>query len=302
MNKFLKIILVFLIPVLIVGVVMEVLLQNIPNIYSYKSEYISTNKKEIETLLLGSSHTLYDLDPTYFDSNTFNAGHVSQTLDIDYTYLQYYIHNLPELKTVVLRLSYTTLFEKLGETNEDWRSKNYTIYYPFNSSNKLVYHSEVLSVKFKNNVSELCDYYLKTDMPIEWNQLGWGTELAEEKVIDLDKAGERAAARHTIENHEFLPELKSTLDLFIRLCEENNINVILFTAPAFDTYREHLDKNQYQTMMSIGEKMDNKYLNCRYFNFIDDSLFLEEDFYDADHLNPKGAKKMSLLMNTLVNQ
>jgi hypothetical protein len=42
--------------------------------------------------------------------------------------------------------------------------------------------------------------------------------------------------------------------------------------------------------------------NCYYVNLFEDTTFLASDFYDADHLNELGAKKLSLLLNKKIKQ
>jgi hypothetical protein len=37
-----------------------------------------------------------------------------------------------------------------------------------------------------------------------------------------------------------------------------------------------------------------------YYNFLNDPSFQAEDFYDADHLDEKGAKKFTLLLDSVI--
>lgn len=280
---------------------MEYQLREIPNIYKFKSNYLRQHASKIETLLLGSSHTLYDLNPEYFTDKTFNLGHLSQSLDIDYKLLEYYIDEMPNLKTVVLRLSYSTLFEKLEDTNEAWRIKNYNIYYPFSLKQHQKYNYEVLSVKLKNNLDRLKGFYLEGENFENWNNLGWGTDLRNSNnEADLEALGELTAKKHTADNNKLFPELSKTLNRFIKLCEINNINVILFTPPAYKSYVEHLNATQFNAMEKLGTTIALNSENCKYFNFIKDDSFTNIHFFDADHLNAKGAKKLSDLINTIV--
>ena len=70
-------------PILVVAILMEILLRNMPNDYLFKKKYLDEHSSEIQTLILGSSHSFYGIDPAYFNSKTFNASHVSQTLNYD---------------------------------------------------------------------------------------------------------------------------------------------------------------------------------------------------------------------------
>jgi hypothetical protein len=50
------------------------------------------------------------------------------------------------------------------------------------------------------------------------------------------------------------------------------------------------------------KKFAAKYDNVTYQNFLLDSSFSAIDFFDADHLNEIGAKKLTSKLDTLINQ
>ena len=54
MKKFLKNGLIFVFPLLLVLVPLEILLREVPNPYKYKYEWMQKNAPEVETLVLGS--------------------------------------------------------------------------------------------------------------------------------------------------------------------------------------------------------------------------------------------------------
>ncbi len=55
-------------PILVVAILMEILLRNTPNDYLFKKQYLDKHSSEIETLILGSSHSFYGFNPEYFVS------------------------------------------------------------------------------------------------------------------------------------------------------------------------------------------------------------------------------------------
>jgi hypothetical protein len=48
----------------------------------------------------------------------------------------------------------------------------------------------------------------------------------------------------------------------------------------------------------INERKDNK--KIFYFDFMNNHNFKDKDFWDSDHLNRKGAKKMSNILDSLL--
>ncbi|MDO4782501.1 MAG: hypothetical protein Q4A09_04695 [Capnocytophaga felis] len=298
MKQFLTKFLIFSIPILFITIFMEFLLRNIPNDYLLKKQYLDKNSYEIETLILGSSHSFYGLNPEYFDSNTFNASHISQSLNYDYEILKKYQQKFKKLKTIVLPVSYFTLFAKLEEGSEPWRIKNYGIYYDMNLKKSLANYSEVFSSRLNLNARRIVSYYVLNNPSVSCTKLGWGTSFNSKDAEDLIESGKIAAERHT------MPEINSykyqkifndnilILKSIIQWSKANNIKVLFLTFPAFETYRQNLSQEQLKIT----------YENCFYENLLSDTNFLPIDFYDADHLSEIGAKKLSILINEKLNE
>lgn len=300
MKKFLHILLIFCLPVLLASGTMELLLRHIPNGYTIKSDYLKTNNKSIKTLLVGSSHVFYGITPSLLSEKALNYGNVSQTIDVDYQIINQHIDSLESLETIVIRLSYTTLFEQLETGDESWRIKDYEIYTDINLDSKLTYHSEVLSVKLKNNLKRINDFYFLNEHPEFVSNQGWGKHTAREHVQNIDEAGRLIAEKHTIVADEVYEENYKTLEKIMDLCQKKDIKVILITMPAFESYVQNLDANQLEKTISAGRTMENEFHNCFYFNFLNDKRFTRDDFLDADHLNSRGAEKFTILLDSLI--
>lgn len=308
MKQFCIKIIIFLLPVMAIAVFMEISLRNIPNDYRYKREYLVLHSHQIETLILGSSHTFYGLNPDYFSSNTFNASHISQSIDLDYEILKKYQNSFQNLKTVILPISYFTFFENLSNTDEAWRIKNYTIYYRLNSPNSLTDYSEVLSNHPKINTDRLISYYVKNNPAITCSELGWGTEYHAKNAQNLAETGKNAAVRHTIdnfnskENQKIFTENISTLEAVLEWCSKRNIKIYLVTPPAYQTYRENLNIEQLKATIDTVTEICSKHNHCMYDNLLSDDSFLAQDFYDSDHLSEIGAEKLSKFVNQRIQE
>jgi len=302
MKKFLNIFLLFCLPILIVGGAMEFLLRYIPNEYQVKANYLKTHHESIKTLLVGSSYVLYGINPDELTDKAINFGNVSQTIDIDYNIVNQYLNHLEALETVVLRLSYTTLFEQLKAGNESWRIKNYVIYTDVNLESKLKHHSEVLSVKLKYNLQRIYDYYILNQSPEFVNTAGWGSNKGQDSAENKEELSIPIAKKHTIKDDEFYNENFRILEGLIETCKEKDVKVILVTMPVYDGYLKRLDREQLDKTISAGMYMEYKNNNCTYLNFLEDKCFGKQDFIDVDHLNDEGAKKFSKLLDSILLQ
>ena len=289
----------FSLPIVILLIPMEFLLRNIPNDYEYKKNYFDTHSDDIQILFFGSSHTYYGINPDYFFQKSFNAAHVSQSLDFDFEILNMYNDKWDNLKVIVLTISYFSLYEKLENVIDAWRIKNYTLYYGINA-NSLSDNSELLSIQFKHNLSRLFNYYINNINEKTCSELGWGVQSRFENAKDLQETGKKAAKIHTYndiysdKNRNVLMENLEILNSFSEFCNQQNIKLIFITMPAYFTYRENLCAEQLNNTFDIINDFVKKHSNCFYINYLDDVDFVAEDFYDADHLNENGAKKLSL--------
>lgn len=306
MKKFTTKIILLSIPILLLFIAIELALRCIPNDYKYKKEYLDNNSDDIETLILGNSHAYFGISPVYFTNNTFNAGYVSQSLDYDFEILSKYHNKLKKLETVILPISYPTLYSSLRLGAESWRVKNYVIYYEMNLSNQISDFSELLSLKLRDNFYNLIEYYIKRNIPIYCDELGWGTSYNSKDALPLLETGKSAAIRQSIDiqkevaQKEYKNNIK-ILNSIIQFCNEKNVRLILITLPAFKTYRENLNSEQLNATIRTVSELASSHNNCDYYNLIDDSNFIEKDFYDADHLSEIGAKKLSEFISSKID-
>ncbi len=161
-------------------------------------------------------------------------------------------------------------------------------------------NSEVLSISLNDNISRISSYYLTNDFVLDCSELGWGNSYRWEESLDLDKTGKSSAKRHTIDDLNLLEENLASLKSIISMCNKNGINVLLFTPPAYKSYYNNLNEEQLSVTINESKELSNSFDNCTYINLLEDSSYNKGDFYDADHLNNIGAKKLSELLNDLI--
>lgn len=133
MEKFVKRIIIFFIPILFVLSLCEAFAKSIPNVYKYKDTWIENHGNSIKTLVLGTSVTYYGINAGMIDS-CFNAANASQGLEYDDFLLKRYAQWCPNLKAVILPVDFTNLFQKqLEESKEqEWgRAIYYKIYHQY---------------------------------------------------------------------------------------------------------------------------------------------------------------------------
>jgi len=297
MKRFILKTLLFLLPIIILAVSMEYLLQKIPNDYIYKKDYLDKHSNDVEILIFGNSHEYYGINPVYFSQNTFNVATVSQTLDLDFEIFKKYQNEFNNLNVIIVSASYISLWSKLENAADSWRMKNYALYYGIDTKS-LKDHSELMNNTLGNNFRRLYKSYFEKKKDIYCSKLGWGTAYSSVNAEDLEETGKAAALRHTVdiyseENMKILAENMRILNSLAEFCNNKNVKLIFLTTPTYYTYRENINKNQLNKMVETMNDFVAKHNNCYFLYWFDNPDFVKEDYYDADHLDEIGAEKLS---------
>jgi len=285
---------VLLLVLIIIG---EYLARAVPNPYKMKEQWMEKNAAETKVMILGSSHAFYGVNPVYFDSLAFNLAYVSQGLEYDDYLLNRYLSKTPKLRAVYLSISAFSLFENLEHQAEWFRITNYQLYmgcenYGFLSR----YHYEM--AHFWGATAKIRVYYLKRENTVNCSDLGYGTDytLKNKNQKNWDN-GLRRVKEHNYQDWRYLPENAKYLENIADLCKWNHVKLILFTTPARPSYYNNLNKSQMDCMYKVIKDLMKNHKNMVYLNFLKDSTFVSDDFYDQDHLSEVGAEKFTKILN-----
>lgn len=274
----------------------EYIIRRLPNPYKHKHQWMLHNASRVECLVMGSSHTYYGISPTHFGPNTFNLANVSQNPKYDYLLLEKHIPMCTQLQSVIVPISYFTFFDKSLEEGDEWfYAINYKVYmdidehphwskYNFELSNRPAYSGKLQSY-LSGKTLPICD------------SLGFGLEytMAAKDHALWEKNAYMTASRHTAGDGEMYHENETYLRRIAELCRDNDIRLILITTPTWHAYHQLLDKRQLQKTYEIIAQLCHDYA-LPYLDYLKDPRFVEEDFYDCDHLSDVGAQKFTALL------
>ncbi|HVZ56120.1 MAG TPA: hypothetical protein VG870_05630 [Chitinophagaceae bacterium] len=301
MKRFLRQLLFFLSPVLLLGAISEYLLRAIPNDYKLKKAYLDAHASQIQVLCLGNSHAYYGINPRYLSLPSYNASHISQSVNLDLKLFDKYRDRFSQLHYLLLPVSYASFTLNLENSEESWRIKNYALYYGIKPDRAdLSNYSEMLANKLDINLLRLSSYYLQGKPEITSDETGFGTNYSSSIKIDLESDGITAARRHTAKDFRDLPLLRQALQELLDECGQRHVRVILFMPPAYVSYRDHLNQAQLDTVLNTVTHLVQTHDRVTFRDYLADPSFTASDFYDADHLNERGARKLTLLLDSLV--
>lgn len=300
MKKFLlQIIFLIFLPVAVIVWVCEWSIRRIPNDYSYKNERMEKSSTAIQILNFGSSHGYFGISPKYFSYPAFNLAFVSQSIKYDYFLYNRYAPQCDSLRIVILPVSYGSLRSELEGGGEDWRVRNYCVYMGCDyHRGEWRYNMEISN---RNKISDVLPSWFQELSYISCDEYGWGTSYAKANRDSLwQESGEIAAKRHTKADTSAVVANVQRLESIIQDCEHRGVRVILLTTPTYHTYYEQLEEKQYKETIATCSDLERRHGNVLYLNWIKNPDFTEDDFFDADHLNEYGAKKLTGMLNLYI--
>lgn len=298
MGKLILKICLFAIPVLLICLSAEYLLRSIPNDYKIKAKKYSQHAGNFEVLCLGESHAFSGINPKYLNLESFNGSHFAQTLNYDLEILNKYESKTKKLKFLLLPISYASFTSRL---ENQWEVKNYFLYYGIQKFHNIRYYTETLSLPLETNFNRIFSYYFRHESPVTTDNLGYSSIYLSNPEVDLPKTGKKSATVQTAVNYNNWNKNIESLQKIIEFCDKNNIFLILFTPPGHKHYRKNLDAVQLERTIAAAEKFQKKNNAVYYINMLKDSSFTDDDFFDADHFNARGAIKLTKKINTIID-
>lgn len=296
---------VFLLPILVLLLGIELLYQIVPNNYVLKNENVKKRYDDVKVLIFGNSHTFYGLNPKYFDKPTFNLSNISQTLYFDRLLFEKHIDKFKELQYVILSVEFTSLSQVDNSEDDVWRKYYYKRYMnlevPILSAfdPKAYFLSSTRS--FGTNVKLVKRYFFDGTI-VDCNENGFGINyIKENRQLNIDKT-----ARIRIKEHEdgLVNFSKNTnrIQAIIDKCKSRGIRVILVTMPVAKGYSHGVNQQKLSKIFKTCLALEKANENVGYLNLFKDCRFNNDDFYDADHLHTEGAKKCSIILNGFLNK
>lgn len=287
---------------LIILALCEVMVERYPNSYRYKTEWMNKHAEEVETLVLGGSHTYYAVRPDQLGKNAFSLANVSQGPEYDYYLLSKWANKYKRLKTVIMVADETNLFDPPMETEElEWYRCIYYKLYTANPKHSWFskYNFELSSIHtFSRKLPHAFMYMLTGKYNLECDSSGFGTSFITPEVFNkkmMETTSKIALERHRCKDYSAIAENKMYADKIVDFCKKRNIRIILITPPMWKGFYEGINKRQLNTMYSlIDDEVKNH--GALYKDYLRDDRFQGTDFYDGDHLSAQGATKFTQIL------
>lgn len=279
MKQLVRKIVLFLLPLSVLAIGLEIIVEAIPNSYSYKNGYLEAHTKDIRTLVLGSSNA-YDGICAYELPAGFNLANSGQALKEDYLLLNRSIGSLDSLERVILALGY----HSLSIYQAPQRRQYYTIYMHIFPRWPLTRYSfEVYDLQ--RTVRKISQY-LRTGDVTRCDSLGQRLYYEGEKNAE----GKRdMQIDFLVQNDSFdVTSQRSTVDSCAKylhgidsLCRRHQVQLIVVQMPVLKEYKERIPAEQKALQDSLLRSLDPVAI------YIDHSAWplSPDDCYNATHIS-----------------
>ncbi len=278
---------------------MELLMLQVPNRYSFKRSYIENHLDELEILLLGNCHIEDALIPNLLGEHVFNAAISGREPVYDFELGKKYIPLIQKLKVVVMPLDYRSFAFGRQKSNP----RDHKVHGGYESTFKCMnykylgihidefwYWSEFLNseLNYKQRIWMSYAQQIETDTT-GFVKLLDSNKLKDWEFWDLPRIYDISVQRNSQQYEELL---NGYLDL-ARISHEMGVKLILLSTPMYKTYQEDMVLQVEEEMKQFVGIIQSKYPDVDYYDFQHDERFLPEDFHDASHLSESGSVKFS---------
>ena len=305
LKRFVRPVVLFFIPVVIIATVLELMVAKIPSTYSLVGEQLEEEAENIEVAVFGSSQIKNSINPEFLTKNTLNISSSAQHHNTDYKLLQGVVDRLPNLKTVVFELSYGHL-EVPHNSKYYWKRPVFLKYYGINTFDRATTPADSLLYMSHPGffTTQLFDQYLRDSLPA-FNRFGFDTGNYKGRFkrlgFDVDSIMRDPLNISRRESLKILEYNTSYFKEMLDFCYDRGLSVVIISPPTFANYSEKRDLNTLQRRDSVLAELKVNYPGLRVLIAETDKRYLVTDFRNGNHLNPDGAEKFTKQLDSLLN-
>lgn len=302
MHRFIKRVSIFSCMVLLLIVVVECMLRNVPNIYEYKQSLIEKNGSSMKNLILGSSVVDCCINPKFLADSTYNLAIAGQWYRYNLAFLEKNLDKMPHLDCIVFGVCYHSFWCD-DSPEQDIRSfVSHLIYMNIGKPDGLLSYSELLT-SGSLSLRKWSKYYIRRKTTMYCDSLGLNHSYHSSERGGTWKEGiENDAIEQTMkldipENIQLFEANYERLNRLAEWCESRNVRLIVVIPPVHPLYLSNSSREQWKWVDNALVDLSTRWKHVEYKNYSHDNRFTDEDFYDGNHLNSDiGGTKFSLIV------
>ena len=261
------------------------------------------NIDSYSVILTGMSYARDAFDQNFYDMQIATCIGSSQDLYYDLKYAQYFVQNKNHhFSYAIISLApYSLHYDLSLSKNESFFIPAY--YLVFNDVHNYFISNDDMEKLFSNQLIKLSKS-IYTDIISPEIDLNDAYNWKKQNNHSIDTNAQlNARSRSTIWNNRYYPmtleENKSILNEMIQLYIENNCDPIIVLYPFSNIYRHFFNKKIIDELYYIIRYVI-KYYNINFIDLFSVDFINDNDFYNVDHLNSSGSKKVSKYINNFI--
>ncbi len=284
-------------------VLFEFLVRKIPNDYKYKNNVLTNDMIEFSIIILGHSQARDGLNPDLFDSTAFNFSNSAQSLNYDLQILKKAISLKSDIKTIVIPISYFTMYYTIEYGISSYLTKNYYLYMDLKVPS-FKYRFELTSgLNLKQQFFRTLKFYVFRESPyISTN--GYYADASKVSILEAKSDAKKTYLRQKEYIISGIDRFKSNELIILEIIEiakNSDLKIIFFTPPLTNELIEVIPENLLKETSKYFSSIEENYSHVQYLNFLHSNNFELCDFKDSSHLNANGAKKLTKLINNYIS-
>lgn len=264
---------------------------------------LNRNKENVEGIITGISYAEKGIDEELLKKNFNKMARHSQDLYYDYNLVKYaiekYKNQMVNLKYVLISLSYYSFQYDMSLSAMKGKVPVYykAIGKKHHLSDVEKYLTETMNSEYIVNEVFNLDIYGYPKVKWKWNII---SSDKSSNLINEEHGKKQAILDYNKNYPETVKENTQILKDYLQLLNENNIKPIIVICPVSIYYAKYVSKQIREEFYNILNEMKKQY-NFQFLDCFNDNLFNDEDYYDVSHLNEKGAKKFTNMLNDYIN-
>ena len=303
MRKYLKYCGLFVLPIALSLMVIELITAQIPNSYSYKYNYVKINGNKIQALAIGHSQLYDGFKPESFYLPSFNLCNSAQSYVDNYYLLCELLQDMPNLKVVIMPIGYLNVDIKKNDINLTDRSCYYYKYMNIDYDGRVPLRYRLECFDPNRAGSKIIQYYILQSDIVGCDSMGRRSthylrdrkhKLGYENILNGYTQKENDYSKFCIRDEYYLIRT-------FKMLMERNISIVLVSPPYYwDCGFKNINKEQKRFLSEHMTKLCNKYSFIHYLNIEADTSYIYDDFFNETHLSEIGAEKFTITLSNYV--
>ncbi|WP_407307288.1 D-alanyl-lipoteichoic acid biosynthesis protein DltD [Desulfosporosinus sp. SB140] len=265
-----------------------------------------------ELFITGLSYPMKGINEYLLPKKSVKLTSSSQDLYYDYLLAKKLLSTSHNFKYCILGLAYYSFSFDVAKTSDAPRIEN--TFYPIiqdshgyiisndyqppigieRISEIVSFNNPIINVELLNKCLENV-FGVNIDSPID--EKGWNSPC---ENLPIKQLGYKRALFHSKFNYKAtIDEYKDIFKKYLDLLKHHNVLPIIVIFPTSSYYYDYFNEDIRNNFYNIINEFRCSY-KFQFFDFFYSKLFAPEDFADCDHLNQRGADKMTKILSKVI--